>query len=916
MAKTDDDDLSLKVGFDPNTEALEAEIEKAVGKGIAKGIANIRNEAKRQNLTSIISDAGGNFDRFNAAAAYHSGTEAPIQLRGKGGLYAHTGNVSSSVITQIQRENEATYTKFTGSKQYNATVAKHIPGIIDSDERDDIIAAATLHDRFKYTSAGKLNPNATKDAAQWAKIFGYDEAANILSDPNSRGGRIISAIDFAASRESRWADMDENGAWKKQDFDVLDAAVKAGEGRWKDPDSAHVVDNFEIINDATQEENKNLEDWRDNLKGIIGDLGIIALLMKGMKAVMKFDKWAEQTVKTTAEGLPTRSNIGATSTDLYRMRSASGYLNLDSNAIYDSVSALAERQGEFATTGQGLELFYGSVAQGLEPILKNMNDPIEAWNQSMDLFLKELTALKEAGDQQGIDKLLNSIEKFMGGNAKTILSRIIDYNFDSQTTNDIKNMSALYDKSFDNPYAWESERSEALNSELNTLRESIKASYNAIADDWEATFGVRFKSWWNQFLIDFIAWYREDFEKLRESPNAAGTGGADAFVRGTVKNIDKTTPILFTAKDLAEYDSSPNGRGRSVSYKRVSNKQEAEALYKSLPAELQEAVKSFTGAAGMDFNDTFLWNLIMAADKERNTARTGPNTKQINQDRAKAFIKNVTAKGNTANGYLGYWLSSNPDVAEQLGIKNDHAWTQEEYNKVMGAYESIPEEYKNDNAKYLEWVKSGGYQEWLNERGKVLREYKGGTLKKFSLKTSTGVVPYAQNAQKATDFRNKLYEHSGYTDLARAFGEKESFLSVLRTNAGDKYEYVRDYLDARFENNPELLKRLRDENVTAFENEFASSVINLVTGNYSQSEILQGLNALVDNLAAQYELNVGSEEDVESVKATTKNGRTAMTNPTINITVNGVDTNNAQEVAYAVSSELKPAYAAQTDSVV
>ena len=90
----------------------------------------------------------------------------------------------------------------------------------------------------------------------------------------------------------------------------------------------------------------------------------------------------------------------------------------------------------------------------------------------------------------------------------------------------------------------------------------------------------------------------------------------------------------------------------------------------------------------------------------------------------------------------------------------------------------------------------------------------------------------------------------------------------------------------------------------------------MVTGKYSQAEVLQGLNTLLDNLSAQYELNVGSEEDTEAVKASTKNSTTAMTNPTINITVNGVDTNNAQEVAYAVSSELKPALAAQTDSVV
>lgn len=959
MAKKDQD-LSLTIGFEADKESLNAtlddikkEIKKEQKKGkatvkvsasvddntspsrVIPGMSRIKNQKKHDALSFILGEAGGTWERFSTAADYHAGTFSPVQTRNRGyikeieipdptddkgkkkikqkeltagGLVKHTNAVTDAVNAQIKRENSY-------ARQYNLDTIKQA-------EREDILAAAMLHDRFKYTETGRINPNAMNDAAAWARIGGLDGAFNILSDPNSRGARIISAIDFATSQESRSGDMDENGRWnkdmKKSKLDVLDAAVKSGEGRWKDPDSAHVVDNFERINEATQEENANLEDWRDNLKGIIGDLGIIALLMKGMKAVMKFDKWAEQTVKTTAEGLPTRSNIGATSTDLYRMRSASGYLNLDSNAIYDSVSALAERQGEFATTGQGLELFYGSVAQGLEPILKNMSNPIEAWNQSMDLFLNELTALKKAGDQQGIDKLLNAVQKFMGDEAKTILSRIIDYNFDSQTTNDIKNIGALYDKSFDNPYAWESERSEALNSELNTLRESIKASYNAIADDWEATFGVKFKNWWNQFLIDFIAWYRDEFEILKdaESPSAAGTSSVDAAVRGVVKNIDKTTPILFTAKDLAEYDASFNGSGRSVNYERISNKKEAEALYKSLPAELQEAVKSFTGAAGLDFNDTFLWNLIMAADKERNTARTGPSKEQINKDRASSFVRKVTAKGNTVNGYLGYWLSSNPEVAKQLGIMNDHVWTEEEYSKVLNAYDSIPEEYKNDNKKYLEWVKSGEYKEWLKERGKNASEYKSGKLKRFPYERPAGTTPYAQDLKKATDFRNALLDKSKYVDLARAFGDRGSFLSILRTHAGDKYEYVRDYLDARFKNNPVLLKRLQDENVTAYENEFAAGVINLVTGEYSQAEVLQGLNTLLDNLSAQYEINVGSEEDTEAVKASAKNSTTAMTNPTINITVNGVDTNNAQEVAYAVSSELKPALAAQTDSVV
>lgn len=900
MAKTDDD-LSLKIGLTADTDALEAEIEKAVGKGVAKGIAQIRDETKRQNLTSIMSEAGGNFDRFNAAASYHSGTEAPIQLRGKGGLSTHTGNVATAVSAQIQRENESTYTKFTGSKQYNATVAKNIPGIIGSDERDDIIAAATLHDRFKYTNSGKLNPNAMKDAAQWAKIFGYEEAANILSDPESKGGRIISAIDFAASRESRWADMDEGGNWKDKDFDVLDAAVKSGEGRWKKPDSDHVVDNFEVINDATQEENENLEDWRDNLKGIIGDLGIIALLMKGMKAVAKFDQWAEQTVKSTAEGLPTRSNIGATSTDLYRMRSASGYLNLDSNAIYDSVSALAERQGEFATTGQGLELFYGSVAQGLEPILKNMNDPIEAWNQSMDLFLKELTTLKEAGDQQGIDKLLNAVQKFMGDDAKTILSRIIDYNFDSQTTNDIRNMGALYDKSFDNPYAWESERSEAINSELNTFRESIKSSFNAIADDWEDIFGVRFKGWWNQFLIDFIAWYRGT-EWYKERVNQYSDINEVA--------AEYLIPARFTTKDLDTVIGTNN-------YTVVKNAAQAQALYNTLPDNMKKLIQEYAGTedGSLPLFDYNLWNMIMAADKARKSGAT-------ENAQMSALRDAYRSAGNISGGFYG-WYSRNHLEADADADGSVSREEMREYLKsnkgAQGAAIKEWHQYLRDTApKY-------NSTEVARIRLKRLRTYnvfgaEGSAENKLYLDTARNAqVPVASRDDPSRTAESFLRDPEHFKGLFMKTGTNGRYAITDKAKVSDD---IKDFVAARLDDNDMYLK-LMDKEVTQAEVDFVKEMMAaLANTDMTEDEKYLAISAVIDKLAASYGIDVGagSIKDVyqgdgsnDKAKAGDK---TAMAQPEITIIVNGVDTNNAQEVAYAVSSELKPAYAAQTDSVV
>lgn len=899
MAKKDQD-LSLTIGFEADKESLKEalddvknEIKKEQKKGkatvkvsasaddntdIDRVIHNKVKDPKKHNaLSMLLSEAGGSWERFATAADYHAGTFSPVQTRGKGGviidpeggktinaggLAKHTNAVTDAVEAQIKREN--------------AYARKHKLDTIKQAEQDDILAASALHDRFKYTDTGKLNPNAMKDAASWAKIYGLEGAYDILSDPESRGARIISAVDYATSQESRWADMDQMGNWKDKDFDVLDAAVKSGEGRWKDPDSAHVVDNFEIINDATQEENENLEDWRDNLKGIIGDLGIIALLMKGMKAVMKFDQWAEQTVKSTAEGLPTRSNIGATSTDLYRMRSASGYLNLDKNAIYDSVSALAERQGEFATTGQGLELFYGSVAQGLEPILKNMNDPIEAWNQAMDVFLKELTTLKEAGDQQGIDKLLNSIQKFMGDDAKKILSRIIDFNFDTQTTNDIKNMGALYDKSFDNPYAWESERAEAVNSELNTLRESIQTTYSAIATDWEEYFGKPFKSWWNKFLIWFVDWYRSFTGIDKRELNSAG------WLTLATESI---SGAAFSYQDL-------KNTAKGAKYSSVRNVGIAEEVWNKLPDYLKQVLNESASNGKFDYKNANNWNLIMAAEAIKNQDEHGnPYAQEAKTSRLRSAMKKA---GMYKGGYLG-WLAEK--YAADAGVNNTDvtSWSDEE-QKTFSKY--LHDKGIDITKEYTTYFKS------------VMNDTDPIKTGKFD-KDASGTL-FARRWSK--EYKNA------------AFGTNESIRKMFTTDALDWMDNdkgisdkVTNYLNSRLQASG-AGALLEDENVTNYERLFATRIANVLEDTTtSDIDKIEYINAFVDELIRQYAANgeytkvLSGEESKDTAKAGDK---TAMTNPTINITVNGVDTNNANEVAYAVSSELKPALAAQTDSVV
>lgn len=849
----------------------------------------VKDATKHDALSMLMSEAGGSYDRFSTAAEYHAGRVSPVQTRGTGGLLMHTNAVTSAVEAQIKRENE--YTK------------KHPRSrtMIGEAEQDDILAAAAIHDRFKYTATGKLNPNATKDAAAWARIFDLNGAADILSDPNSRGNKIISAVDFAASQESRFKDMDIEGNWKDKEADVLDAAVKSGEGRWKKSDSAHIVDNFERVNEASQEENENLEDWRDNLKGIIGDLGIIALLMKGMKAVSKFDQWAEQTVKSTAEGLPTRSNIGATSTDLYRMRSASGYLNLDSNAIYDSVSALAERQGEFATTGQGLELFYGSVAQGLEPIIKNMNDPIEAWNQSMDLFLNELTALKKAGDQQGIDKLLNAIQKFMGDEAKTILSRIIDYNFDSQTTNDIKNMGALYDKSFDNPYAWESERAEALNSELNTLRESMQSSFTAIASDWEEIFGVKFKGWWNQFLIDFIAWYRGT-EWYKEKVNN--------YSKINEALLEVMNPTRFTTRDL----DAVSGRNN---YTVVKSASEAQALYNTLPQNMKDLIQEY--ASGLDgnliFDDYNLWNMIMAADKARKSG--APDNAQMSMLRSA-----YSNAGNISGGFYG-WYSRNhleADADANGSVSRDEMREYLRSNK--GAQEAATKEwhqYLRDTAPKFSTSEAARARIKDLRTGNVFG-VKGSAENKLYMDTAlAGQVSTASRDDPNATMESLLRNPANFKGLFTKTGLSGRFAITDRAKISNE---IKDYVAARL-GDDDIYTKLTNSEVTQAEIDFVKEMMAaLANTTMSEDEKYLAISAIIDKLAASYGIDVGwgdaknlYQGDGNNDKAKAGD-RTAMAQPEITIIVNGVDTNNAQEVAYAVSSELKPAYAAQTDSVV
>lgn len=921
MAKKDQD-LSLTIGFEADKESLKEalddvkkEIRKEQKKGkatvkvsasaadntspsrVLPGMSRIKNQKKHDALSFILGEAGGTWERFSTAADYHAGIFSPVQTRNRGyikeievpdptdskgkkkikqkeltagGLVKHTNAVTDAVNAQIKRENSY-------ARKYNLDTIKQ-------SEREDILAAAMLHDRFKYTETGRINPNAMNDAAAWARVGGLDGAFNILSDPNSRGARIISAIDYATSQESRSGDMDENGRWnkdmKKSKLDVLDAAVKSGEGRWKDPDSAHVVDNFEVINDATQDENENLEDWRDNLKGVIGDLGIIALILKGIQAiakgVIKFDAFSEKMVKGVAEGMPTRSNIGATTEDIHRMRAASGYLNLPQETIYNSVAALAERQGEFATTGKGLELFYGSVARGLEPILKNMNDPQQAWNSAMDLFLNELTVQKQAGNQQEVDKLLNSIRQFMGDEAATVLSRMLDFNFDTQSTNDVTSIAALLDKYRNNPYGDESERAEALNSELNTLRQSIQQSYNAIASDWMEYFGKPFREFWDSFLIKFIDWYRK-FTGIdrRELNSAAWIAAASEAFSGEA----------FSYQDLKK-------TAKGANYSSVRNVGIAEDVWSNLPDYLKQVLNESASNGKFDYKNANNWNLLMAAEAIKNQDEHGnPYFQDAKANRLRGAMKNA---GIYKGGYLG-WLAAK--YAADAGVSTDIASWGDEEQKTFS-------KYLHD--KGIDVAKA--YGEYIQ---RVINDIDPIKTNKFD-KNAAG-----------TRFATRWSKQ--YKDAA--FGTDESIRKMFTKNSLDWMDNdpgisdkVTNYINSRLQASG-AGTLLADENVTNYERLFATRIANVLDDTTTTDEAkIEYINAFIDELIRQYaatgEYNKTLQSGEDSKDTTKAGDKTAMTNPTINITVNGVDTNNANEVAYAVSSELKPALAAQTDSVV
>lgn len=923
MAKKDQD-LSLTIGFEADKKSLketlddvknEIKREQKKGKATVKvsasaddntspsrvlpGMSRIKNQKKHDALSFILGEAGGTWERFSTAADYHAGIFSPVQTRNRGyikeieipdptdkkgkkkikqkeltagGLVKHTNAVTDAVNAQIKRENSY-------ARKYNLDTIKQA-------EREDILAAAMLHDRFKYTETGRINPNAMNDAAAWARVGGLDGAFNILSDPNSRGARIISAIDYATSQESRSGDMDENGRWnkdmKKSKLDVLDAAVKSGEGRWKDPDSAHVVDNFEVINDATQEENENLEDWRDNLKGVIGDLGIIALILKGIQAiakgVIKFDAFSEKMVKGVAEGMPTRSNIGATTEDIHRMRAGSGYLNLPQETIYNSVAKLATAQGEFATTGKGLELFYGSVAKGLEPILRNMHDPKEAWKQSMDLFLNELTVLKQADDQLGVEKLLNSIGQFMGDEAVTVLSKMLDFNFDSQTSNDVTSIAALLDKYRNNPYGDESERAEALNSELNTIRQSIQQSYNAMASDWMEYFGKPFREFWDSFLIKFIAWYRSftGIDK-RELNNAGWLAVATEAFSGEA----------FSYQDL-------KNTAKSAKYRSVRNVGTAEEVWKDLPDYLKQVLNESTSDGKFDYKNANNWNLLMAAEAIKNQDEHGnPYAQDAKTSRLRSAMKRA---GIYKGGYLG-WLAEK--YGADAGVNNTDvtSWSDEE-QKTFSKY---LHDKGIDLAKtYGEYIRT--VIDDIDPITKIDRFDKDATGTRFATRWS------------------KEYKNA-------AFGTDESIRKMFTTNALDWMdndpgisEKVTNYLNSRLQASG-AGTLLEDENVTNYERLFATRIANVLEDTTTSDEAkIEYINAFVDELIRQYAANgeyTKTLQTGEESKDAAKTGdKTAMANPTINITVNGVNTDNANEVAYAVSSELKPALAAQTDSVV
>lgn len=509
------EDLEVKIKVSPDTQSLK-DTEKRLNETfqdmtvdfdvdsakVEQAARKVRNTFKKYLKTSGTVGEGGIEGMFPGISALSTKNQAKLKalLENAPGKAAFMSRIPDPTgmfqPTQVNRSGGMIYhSNLVGMLATDAAAKMGIKGA----GQKDIFTASLLHGRFKYLDSGRANPNAISDAAIWARSMGLGGAADILSGKNQTGYDILSKADYIASMRSRADDLvfgDKGSPVWSDVGSVFENAVAAGEGRWKDAGAEHTADNFEMISDnaedvkdaideigeASGDETDSLQDWRDNLKGVIGDLSMIGEILGKMGAtalgVTVASVHGAATTSASLNNLAPFADLSTT--DLLYNKLAAKKIGIGEEDVNNAVVQFAQNRGQFVTTGEGFDLFSMTFQKAIQEAVTSQ-DPNESYWKLVQEALNDL----KGADKDRRQQLLALIPKYLGETG----AQLVGYAYAKNITdvNDLR--SSSYDRG---KYATQYNQLESQNEELVEILSEIKDTTSWWKRAWNEWLGMPF----------------------------------------------------------------------------------------------------------------------------------------------------------------------------------------------------------------------------------------------------------------------------------------------------------------------------------------------------------------------------------------------------------------------------------------
>lgn len=509
------EDLEVKIKVSPDTQSLK-DTEKRLNETfqdmtvdfdvdsakVEQAARKVSNTFKKYLKTSGTVGEGGIEGMFPGISALSTKNQAKLKalLENAPGKAAFMSRIPDPTgmfqPTQVNRSGGMIYhSNLVGMLATDAAAKMGIKGT----GQKDIFTASLLHGRFKYLDSGRANPNAISDAAIWARSMGLGGAADILSGKNQTGYDILSKADYVASMRSRADDLvfgDKGSPVWSDVGSVFENAVAAGEGRWKDAGAEHTADNFEMISDnaedvkdaideigeASGDETDSLQDWRDNLKGVIGDLSMIGEILGKMGAtalgITVASAHGAATASVSLNNLAPFADLSTT--DLLYNKLAAKKIGIGEEDVNNAVVQFAQSRGQFVTTGEGFDLFSMTFQKAIQEAVTSQ-DPNESYWKLVQEALNDL----KGADKDRRQQLLALIPKYLGETG----AQLVGYAYAKNITdvNDLR--SSSYDRG---KYATQYNQLESQNEDLVEILSEIKDTTSWWKRAWNEWLGMPF----------------------------------------------------------------------------------------------------------------------------------------------------------------------------------------------------------------------------------------------------------------------------------------------------------------------------------------------------------------------------------------------------------------------------------------